>query len=93
MFAVSGKRVVEKMLKDVIEKVFVTAEFAAEKLTEKVVRAVAPITALGHAQPAFLLQEVEKDNLPHELFGKVSGAESLFRKFPGDGRVVLGEFV
>ena len=56
-------------------------------------RAIAPIAALGHAEPAFLLQEVEEDDLPHEFLGKVGGADIFGGEFRADGFVLLREVV
>jgi hypothetical protein len=57
------------------------------------VRAVAPVTAFGHAQPTFLLQKVQEDNLSHEFLGEVGGADFLGGEFSTDGLVLFGEVV
>ena len=56
-------------------------------------RASAPVLSFRHAEPAFLLQEVEEHDLAHELLGEVHGADVLGLEFVADGRVFGGELL
>ena len=52
-----------------------------------------PNCHLWEPQPALLLEEVKKDNLPHELLGEVGGADLLGSEFRADGSVLPHEVV
>ena len=55
-------------------------------------RAIAPVLPFGHAQPTFLLDEVEEHDLAHELLGEVDGADVLLLELIADGFVFGREF-
>ena len=55
-------------------------------------RASAPVLPLGHAEPAFLLEEVEEHDLAHELLGEVHGVDALGLELIADGLVLGGQF-
>ena len=90
--AVGGQRVVEERFEDVVEEVVVLAVFAVGQPPQEIVRAGAPVLSLRHAEPAFLLEEVEEDDLAHELLGKVHGVDVLGLELVADGLVLLDEF-
>jgi len=85
--------VVKDRFKDVVEHVLVVAESTVEQLTQKITRTAAPRAVLGHTQPALLLQEVKKDNLPQQLLGKVGGVDVRGGKCRANGLVFLHEAV
>ena len=77
MTAVGGQRVIEERLKDVVEEVVILAVFAVGKAAQEIVRTGAPVLSLGDAEPAFLLEKVEKHDLAQELLGEVDSVDVL----------------
>ena len=81
--AVGIERVEEEMLKHFMDKVgLLLCSGFLEELVHESELALAPAAAIGHAHPAFLLQEVEEDDAPEQLLHVVAhtllvAAESL----------------
>ena len=87
--AVGVERVEEEMLKHFMDKVGLLLRSGfPEELGHELELARAPAAAIGHAHPAFLLQEVEEDDAPEQLLDIVAhtllvAAESLHNSFVG----------
>ena len=79
MAAIGGERVVKERLKDVVEKIPVLAVLAPREAPEEIVRPRAPLLALLNAEPALLLDEVQEDDLSHELLGEIRGLTASWR--------------
>ena len=54
-------------------------------------RSGSPILSFLNAEPAFLLDEVEEHDLPHELLGKVGGPNVFLVELFRDRRIFPGE--
>src|SRR5205823_2972170 len=91
--AIRGKRVVEQWFQNIVEEVLVIAVFGSRQTTKKIVRSSSPILALLDPKPSFLLDEIQENNLPHELLGKVSSSNVPFVELFRDCRIFPGKLV
>ena len=91
MSAVGGQRVVKERFEDVVEEIVVLAVLAVASRRRKSCGPV-PQSCPLDAEPAFLLEEVEEDDLAHEFLGEVHGADALGLEFLADGLVLGDQF-
>ena len=75
-FAFSGECVVKQRFEYVVEIVFLRL-FQAEQMAQIIFLSSSPGSVTRNSEPAFLLQEVEKDDLTEQLFGKIVGFDSF----------------
>src|SRR3989442_14529924 len=90
--AVGRQRVVKERFENVVEEIIVSTVVATGEPPEEIVRPSAPILSFGHAEPALLLEEVEENNLAHQLLGELHGADFLLFELVADSFVFGREF-
>ena len=67
--------------------------FSFEQLSQELFGAGTPGSISAYTKPAFLLQEVEENNLPEQFFGKVNGVYAFSFKVAFDSGVAFNHFV
>ena len=95
---VRGQGLVEEWLQEVVEEIVVGNEFPVIEPPEKILRSGAPgaeipLFILADPEPTLLLEEVEEDDLPQELLGKVGRLDILGREVPADPAILLDQAV